>query len=74
MRLLDGKITLPEPMLLASGRAGLYWNESGLYADLEFFGNGRTAYYIELKSGKHKGVLNFSPNSMPKVLSALLET
>lgn len=74
VRLLDEKITLPEPMLLASGHAGLYWNESGLYADLEFFGNGRIAYYIELKSGKHKGVLNFSPNSMPKVLSALLET
>ncbi|MGH8580746.1 MAG: hypothetical protein ACREVK_11740 [Gammaproteobacteria bacterium] len=34
IRLLGDDITLPEPMLLGSGHAALYWNEGSLYADL----------------------------------------
>jgi hypothetical protein len=63
---------LVEPMLHPSGRAGLYWNEPGLYADLEFFGDGRVAYYIERGGEKHKGVVNFDSKEMPPVFDTLL--
>jgi hypothetical protein len=63
----------PEPMLLGNGRAGLYWNEGDLYADLEFLGDGRVTYFIEHKGqGKHKGVVHFRRGEMPPVFAALL--
>ncbi len=66
-------ISIPEPMLLSSGRAGLYWNDGGMYADLEFTGDGRVTYYIEHSTGgKHKGVVPFDSDSMPPVFSTLL--
>ncbi len=73
VRLLDGDIPFPEPMLLASGHAALYWNESDLYADLEFLGDGRIAYFIKNDGDKHKGVLSFDSTKMPVVFQALIE-
>lgn len=72
VRLLDGDIALPEPMLLGSGHAALYWNEGRLYADIEFLGDGRIAYFIKNSGDKHKGVLTFDSQKMPSVFSALL--
>lgn len=63
---------LPEAMLNANGHAGLLWKNSGLYADLEFLGDGRLAYYIERNGGKHKGVDKFSSEQVPAVLRLLL--
>lgn len=72
VKLVDGNIPLPEPMLLASGHAALYWNEGRLYADLEFLGDGRIAYFIKNEGGKHKGVLSFDSTKMPAVFPALI--
>lgn len=72
VRLL-GDITLPEPMLLASGHTSLYWNENGLYADIEFLGDGRVAYFIKNHGDKHKGVISFDSQKMPAVFQALLK-
>jgi hypothetical protein len=68
-RLLDADLL--EPMLLASGNVSLYKNESDLYADIEFLGYGRIAYFIKRNGDKHKGVLKFDSNKMPAVFSAL---
>lgn len=72
VRLLDDNIALPEPMLLASGHASLYWNDGDLYADLEFLGNGRIAYFIKNHGDKHKGILTFDSQKMPAVFPALI--
>jgi len=73
VRLLPEDGALPEPMLLASGNVALYWNDSDLYADLEFLGDGRVAYFVEHPGeGKHKGVTKFKQKRMPAVFSALL--
>lgn len=71
-RLIDGDIPVPEPMLLASGHAALFWNEGALYADLEFLGDGRIAYFIKTNGDKHKGVLSFDSQKMPAVFQALI--
>lgn len=73
VRLIDDTLPLPEPMVLASGHAALYWNTGDIYADLEFLGNQRIAYFIKKHEDKHKGVLTFDSNNMPAVFSALLE-
>lgn len=70
IRLIDD-INLPEPMLLASGHAALYKNESNFYADIEFLGDGRIAYFIKRNGDKHKGVLTFDSQKMPAVFPAL---
>lgn len=70
--LLDQADALPEPMLHASGHAGLFWKDDSLYADIEFLGDGRIAYYIERHGDKHKGVLGFDSKKMPAVFPALL--
>lgn len=72
VRMLNG-ITLPEPMLLASGQTALYWNEGNLYADIEFLGDGRIAYFIKNHGDKHKGVLAFDSQKMPAVFQTLLQ-
>lgn len=74
VRLLNNTIPLPEPMLHANGRTGLYWNDGQLYADLEFLEDGRMAYFIERNGDKHKGVLKFDSSEMPSVFSTLLRT
>lgn len=66
-------ISDPEPVLHPNGRAGLFWNEPGLYADLEFYGDGRVTYYVEHSSvDKARGVTNFDGHTLPAVLAALL--
>ena len=72
IRLLVEVDTLPEPMLHASGHAGLFWKDDNLYADIKFLGDGRVAYYIERQGDKHKGVLNFDSKKMPAVFPTLL--
>jgi hypothetical protein len=74
VRLLPEDIADAEPMLHANGHAGLFWNESGHYADLEFLGDGRIAYFIQHHEDKHKGLVRFDSELVPQVLSALLET
>lgn len=70
--LLNESAGLPEPMLLGSGHAALYWNDAGLYADLEFLGDGRVAYFIRRNGDKHKGVVAFDSQQVPTVFSALI--
>jgi len=70
---LLGTGSLPSPMLHASGHAGLFWKTAELYADLEFLGDNRIAYYIERHGDKHKGVVNFDKKQMPAVLATLLQ-
>jgi hypothetical protein len=70
---LDPRAIGPEPMLLSSGRAGLFWQTDALYADLEFTGEGRITYYIEQKNiGKHKGVVVFDGEKLPALFPTLL--
>ena len=71
-RLFDSSASVPDAMLNANGHAGLFWNESGLYADLEFLGDGRLAYYIERNGDKHKGVTRFNSEEVPAVLKVLI--
>jgi len=72
VRLLDNDILLPEPMLLSSGHVALYWNEGNLYADLEFLGDGRIAYFIKNNGDRHKGVVAFDSQKMPAVFPAII--
>lgn len=72
VRLLGNDIMLPEPMLLGSGHAALYWNEGDLYADLEFLGDGRIAYFIKKNGDRHKGVVTFDSQKMPAVFPTLI--
>jgi hypothetical protein len=74
IRLLDESFPLPEPMLLASGHVALYWNEGSLFADIEFLGDGRIAYFIKSNEDKHKGVLTFVSEKMPPVFQALVRS
>lgn len=74
IRLLDDNISPPEPMLLSSGNISLFWDESDLYADIEFLGDHRIAYFIKKNGDKHKGVLKFDSQQMPTVFSALLKS
>ena len=72
INLLDDKKLAPESMLLASGNVALYWNEGEVYADIEFLGGGRIAYFIKNNGDKHKGVLSFDSKTMPSVFTALI--
>ena len=73
-RLYGDEGILPEPMLHASGRAGLYWRTDDLYADLEFLGDGHIAYYVERHGDKHKGQVYFDSKKMPAVFPAILDS
>ncbi len=72
VRLLGDNRRLPEVMLHPNGRAGLFWHDGEVYADLEFTGNRLVTYYIEREGGKNKGVVPFNSKRMPRVFSALL--
>ncbi len=72
VRLLSSSVPDADPMLNADGRAGLYWNNNGLYADIEFLGDGRIAYFVQRNEDRHKGTLHFDGESVPPVLAALL--
>lgn len=69
---LSNEFMMPEPMLHDTGRAGLFWGEDQLYADLEFLENGSIAYYIERGKDRHKGVVEFDKRNIPPVLKPLL--
>jgi hypothetical protein len=69
---LESSDTIPEPQLHDTGRAGLFWDVAGLYADLEFLENGKIAYYIEREDGRHKGVVDFDGRRLPGVFRPLL--
>lgn len=69
--LADARVV--DPMLHANGHAGLYFRTAELYADIEFLGDGRAAYYVERNGGKHKGVVNFDSKEMPAVFNTLLK-
>ena len=73
VRLLNDNFALPEPMLLASGHAALFWNDEGLYADIEFLGDRRIAYFIKKNGCRHKGILTFDKRTMPVVLQTLIK-
>ena len=73
VNLMPGDMPLPEPMLNATGTAGLYWKRDGLYADVEFLGNRRVAYYVERQGeDKHKGVIKLRKDEMPAVFTAVI--
>jgi hypothetical protein len=72
--LMDRDQAMPEPMLHSSGRAGLYWRSDTLYADLEFFEDGRLAYYVEIGSDRHKGVVHPATDKIPRILGQLLQS
>ena len=75
VRLLGDARELPDPMLLSAGHVGLFWKTDKVYADLEFLGDGRIAYFIEQEGeGKHKGVVRFDSEKMPAVFPALLHS
>lgn len=69
---LDSGAEMPQPMLHADGRAGLYWSEEDLYGELEFLSDNRIAYYFEIGNDKHKGVVVAADRPIPPVLSALI--
>jgi hypothetical protein len=72
VQLMNDEMPLPETMLHATGRAGLFWNDDGLYADLEFLGDHRVAYYVEKDGDKHKGVVTIGKDEMPGLFLALI--
>jgi hypothetical protein len=74
IKLIAENSTMPEPMLLASGNAGLYFNQNNLYVDIEFLGNNRISYFIKRGDDKHKGVLTFDNEKMPAVFQTLIWT
>ena len=73
IRLLPEEIADAEPMLHANGHAGLFWNDNDHYADLEFLGDSRIAYFVQHHEDKHKGVVRFDSELVPSTLSALLD-
>lgn len=72
IKLITENAAIPEPMLLASGNTGLYFNENSLYVDIEFLGNNRISYFIKRDGDKHKGVLTFNNEKMPAVFQTLI--
>jgi len=63
---------MPEPLLHATGRAGLSWSSEGYYGELEFLQDGVIAYYVSRAKDKHKGVITLVERSIPPALEALL--
>lgn len=72
--LLPSGSEMPEPLLHADGSAGLSWVLDDYYGELEFLGERRIAYYFEVGTNKHKGVVAFADRTIPAVIGALLPT
>ena len=70
--LLTRANTMPEPMLHASGRAGLVWTDGVNYAELEFLPKGEIVYYVTGTTGKHKGVVEFDGRAIPAPILPLI--
>jgi len=73
VRLLDPTSPMPETMLLASGNAALYWKSVDKYAELEFHAGKGISYFAELPDGRHKGMVKFDENEIPRLVKALLD-
>lgn len=63
-----------EPVLHPSGHAGLFWQDSDRYVDLEFLGNGKMAYFIEKGLDRHKGSVVYDSQNTPGILKELLQS
>lgn len=72
VRLIKDSAQMPEPMLHATGNVSLYWDEKSLYAEIEFLGDSRIAYFIKSNEDKHKGVFIFDPSEMPSIFSNII--
>jgi hypothetical protein len=72
--LLPTGMEMPEPMLHASGHAGLSWSSDDFYGELEFLENGYAAYYFSRGQERHKGVFAMEVDSIPAAITALLPT
>ena len=72
LRLMNHRADMPQPMLHANGNVSLYWDEGNLYADIEFLGDGRIAYFIKHNTSKYKDILLFNSSKIPDVFSVLL--
>jgi hypothetical protein len=72
--LLAREAAMPEPMLHASGRAGLVWDDGEHYAELEFFPDRRIVYYVTGEKGKHKGFDEFDRQTIPASIQPLVPT
>jgi hypothetical protein len=70
--LLPPTAATPEPLLHASGRAGLSWDEGENYGELEFLENGLVAYYFTEVGSKHKGIAPFTGSKIPLPILALI--
>jgi hypothetical protein len=71
--LLMPRQSVPEPMLHATGRAGLLWaTANGGYGELEFLKDGQVAYLFTDQAGKHKGIDKFDGRVIPVAISALI--
>ena len=72
VRLINDSVEMPDPNLLASGNVSLFWNSQSLYAEIEFLGNNRIAYFIKKNEDKHKGIISFGSEKMPAVFTTLV--
>jgi hypothetical protein len=70
--LLPLNASMPEPLLHATGRAGLTWGSIDDYGELEFLGEQKIAYYFSRPSSKHKGVIDFDGIDIPEGLFKLI--
>ncbi len=70
--LLTRASAMPEPMLHASGRAGLVWTDEVNYAELEFLPQGEIVYYVTGATGKHKGIVKFNGRAIPAPILPLI--
>jgi hypothetical protein len=70
--LLSQSAISPEPLLHASGRAGLSWDDENGYGELEFLNDKQAAYFFTKGDDKHKGVISLDGSSIPPVIAALI--
>lgn len=73
IRMVPSHLTDAETMLNANGHAGLSWDDPERYAELEFLGDGRIAYFIQHGEDRHKGIVHFDDEVVPPALLSLLE-
>lgn len=72
LMLMEDHALLPESVLHVSGNVALFWNrEDFLYADIEFLGGNKIAYFIKLNQDRHKGVISFDSEQIPAVFPAV---
>lgn len=70
--MLSEKFESPEPMLHASGRAGLMWEHDNFYGELEFYADGQAAYYFQIGEDRHKGKASVNGERIPPFIEVLI--